>query len=312
MSEDINVTDGTVLESLNNKVDIDGGNYVGSPLEAYIHEHCSGANSDLSNLSSTGQAKFNEKANVNLSNLSSTGQAKFDEKANLDLSNLSSTGEAKFSAKVNKSGDTMTGNLTISKNTPTINMTGTGWKGITSKSTDVDYTSTAATEGYGVRLLSQDKNGKTFGYVQTGFNSSGVTYSAMNIKRSIGGTEKQANLGVYLDTSGNGYAVAPHSAVNNSIVTQAGLSKAANGYMKLGNGMIIQWGKATTPATVTLPIAFSNTNYVVTVGGTLPKNSDNYQNLSAINLTTTSMKLVFGAAEDSSYAMGCFWIAIGW
>ena len=42
MSEDINVTDGTVLETLNNKVDLDGGNYVGSPLEEYIHEHCGG------------------------------------------------------------------------------------------------------------------------------------------------------------------------------------------------------------------------------------------------------------------------------
>ncbi len=42
MSEDINVTDGTVLECLNNKVDLDGGNYVGSPLEQYIHEHCGG------------------------------------------------------------------------------------------------------------------------------------------------------------------------------------------------------------------------------------------------------------------------------
>ena len=42
MSEDINVTDGTVLEALNNKVDLDGGNYKGSPLEEYIHKHCGG------------------------------------------------------------------------------------------------------------------------------------------------------------------------------------------------------------------------------------------------------------------------------
>lgn len=308
MSEDINVTDGTVLESLNNKVDIDGGNYVGSPLEAYIHEHCSGANSDLSNLSSTGQAKFNEKANVNLSNLSTTGQAKFDEKANLDLSNLSSTGEAKFSAKVNKSGDTMTGNLTISKNTPTINMTGTGWKGITGKSTDVDYTSTAATEGYGVRLLSQDKNGKTFGYIQNGFNSSGIAYSSMNIKRNISGTEKQANLGVYLDTSGNGYAIAPHSSVNNSIVTQAGLSKAGDGYFKLGNGMIIQWGFAAPSsnyATVTFPTAFTTGGIRITAtqysaDGSVGQNN----NVTIVNYTATNFKIY---TEKTVH-----WIAIGY
>ena len=36
MSEDIKVTDGTILESLNNKVDLDGGNYRGSRLEELI------------------------------------------------------------------------------------------------------------------------------------------------------------------------------------------------------------------------------------------------------------------------------------
>lgn len=42
MSNDINVTDGIILEALNTKVDIDGSNYKGSELEKYIHEHCAG------------------------------------------------------------------------------------------------------------------------------------------------------------------------------------------------------------------------------------------------------------------------------
>ena len=50
MSEDINVTDGTVLESLNNKVDLDGGNYKGSELEAYIHEHCGGGGLEIGDI----------------------------------------------------------------------------------------------------------------------------------------------------------------------------------------------------------------------------------------------------------------------
>ena len=49
MSEDINVTDGTVLEALNNKVDLDGGNYIGSPLEEYIHKHCGGLENKITN-----------------------------------------------------------------------------------------------------------------------------------------------------------------------------------------------------------------------------------------------------------------------
>ena len=71
-----------------------------------------GANKDLSNLSTTGQAVIDGKASTDLSNLSTTGQAVIDGKADTDLSNLSSTGQAVIDAKVNnddyyyKSGDT--------------------------------------------------------------------------------------------------------------------------------------------------------------------------------------------------------------
>ena len=39
MSNDINVTDGTILESLNNKIDYDGGNYAGSGLETVVNNY---------------------------------------------------------------------------------------------------------------------------------------------------------------------------------------------------------------------------------------------------------------------------------
>ncbi|MBR5304950.1 MAG: hypothetical protein IKU37_09020 [Candidatus Gastranaerophilales bacterium] len=44
MSNDINASEGKVLEVLNNKVDLDGGNFKGSELEKYIHGHCSAFN----------------------------------------------------------------------------------------------------------------------------------------------------------------------------------------------------------------------------------------------------------------------------
>lgn len=50
MSEDIKVTDGTVLEALNGKVDLDGGNYIGSPLEEYIHKHCGGGGLEIGDI----------------------------------------------------------------------------------------------------------------------------------------------------------------------------------------------------------------------------------------------------------------------
>lgn len=52
-------------------------------------------------------------ANTDLSNLSLTGQSVIDGKANTSLSNLSSAGQAILDGKVSKSGDTMTGGLDV-------------------------------------------------------------------------------------------------------------------------------------------------------------------------------------------------------
>lgn len=60
-------------------------------------------------------------ANQSLSNLNSTGQGVLNAKANTDLSNLSVTGQAVINGKVSKSGDTMTGDLSITANDAKIN-----------------------------------------------------------------------------------------------------------------------------------------------------------------------------------------------
>lgn len=81
MSEDINVTDGTVLECLNNKVDLDGGNYLGSGLEEVIKENY--ADTSLSNLNEAGQAILNGKADI----------SQLSNKANTDASNFTAAGK---------------------------------------------------------------------------------------------------------------------------------------------------------------------------------------------------------------------------
>lgn len=73
---------------------------------------------------------------------------------------------------------------------------------------------------------------------------------------------------MHYPATGNPYATAPASDVVNSIVTTINKSKAANGYFQLGNGLIIQWGKSTATSSsgsVTLPKAFSSTNYAVVI-----------------------------------------------
>ena len=53
---------------------------------------------------------------------------------------------------------------------------------------------------------------------------------------------------------------------NGSAITTTALSKTQNGYVKLGNGIIIQWGHSSgfgTDTVVTLPTPFSNANYSI-------------------------------------------------
>lgn len=59
------------------------------------------ANTDLSNLSPTGQSVLNQKANTSLNNLSPAGQALLDQRANTSLSNLSLSGQAILDGKAN-------------------------------------------------------------------------------------------------------------------------------------------------------------------------------------------------------------------
>ena len=101
-----------------------------------------------------------------------------------------------------------------------------------------------------------------------------------------------------LSSSGNGLAT---------------FSKAQNGYYKFSNGLIIQWGVATGTAdnrTVTLPTAFTSTNYMVSA---MPFTSGVTESFYSISVdsgrTTTSM--VLRAAGTAKNAMWC-WIAIGY
>lgn len=88
-------------------------------------------------------------------------------------------------------------------------------------------------------------------------------------------------------------------------------SLTQNGFVKLVNGTIIQWGVESLTSsnkTVTLPTAFSSTNYSVSVSQEEYSSISN-QNLSAYNYTTTSFDLF---ANSTERAEPIHWIAIGY
>lgn len=91
----------------------------------------------------------------------------------------------------------------------------------------------------------------------------------------------------------------------------ASVKKASNGYIKFSNGIIIQWGRvsidATSNSTITLPTAFTSTNYKVTAT-IYSTTATSQKNVSVYNYTTTSFIMYNGQGGTMSYD----WIAIGY
>jgi hypothetical protein len=102
----------------------------------------------------------------------------------------------------------------------------------------------------------------------------------------------------------NNLVYANPSDVSNTVVTTINKSKSENGYFKLGNGLIIQWGHAAGGgATVTLPTPFTSTNYQVAL--TQSENSEHNVNPTVSRKTTTNFY-----AGNHSWPID--WIAIGY
>lgn len=83
-------------------------------------------------------------------------------------------------------------------------------------------------------------------------------------------------------------------------------SQGQNGYYKFSNGLIVQWGKATT-GTVTLPTAFtSGTSY--SIGAQLEGSGAGANDYGQLNsLTSTSFNWVMYSGSSR-----LFWVAIGY
>lgn len=86
-------------------------------------------------------------------------------------------------------------------------------------------------------------------------------------------------------------------------------SFAANGYTKMPNGLILQWGKATPGSSVsyavTFPIAFTTAAYAVTLGAAMSSSSPGAPWVGAISLTGFTLSGV-------SSGVTSYWMAAGY
>lgn len=184
---------------------------------------------------------------------------------------------------VKKSGDTMTGNLMIEKNS---------CADIYLDNTTADYTSTTTpSSNLNIgRIMMRDKNNAYTGVFQSLLNTGGNMCTEMVCRRSIDGTNKAGTIAVRIGNTGTIHTYAPACSTANSIVTTTAISKSANGYLHLGNGVKFCWGtfsvNGRTNYTITFPKAFSTTAYVgmQTVGA----NINDYNNSNTIISWTAS------------------------
>jgi hypothetical protein len=198
----------------------------------------------------------------------------------------------------------------------------TGYK---SFQTNIEFDSPNMTQGIagsGNGIEFYDKNSNRFGFLRPQAQTSANVLS-LCATRVVNGQIQYAAVDATVDSSGNCYVIAPNSDVNRSIVTTVNKSKAANGYFQLGNGLIIQWGKSTTTnseAKITLPKAFTTTNYAVVGNSTqaLGNSSNRYLTgwAQVIARTTTNFTMYMSNYENSNWwndvEKPFTWIAIGY
>ena len=140
--------------------------------------------------------------------------------------------------------------------------------------------------------------------------------SVLAIMRAFQNTaDSTANntIGVRKYSNGTVNTYAPACSNNNSIVTTTGLSKAINGYVKLGNGIIVQWGDHSTTSagasTITFPTAFSDNNYsIVFTRVSAPSTTNESGSYYFRGRTTTSV----GVYKTNNSTQAMMWIAIGY
>lgn len=112
-------------------------------------------------------------------------------------------------------------------------------------------------------------------------------------------------------------AITAASAFANIAVAASSLS--ANGYIKLRNGLIIQWGKGASQAgsdtpsdaqTVTFPTAFAGTPFAVLCTTTDPSGNVD-SGWQVYNVTASSFRAHFAKFEAGTGTGAPYWIAVG-
>jgi len=177
---------------------------------------------------------------------------------------------------------------------------------IKTKNQSYDITNKQANQ-YCEILEFYDKNEHMVGRLDTFNPNSTATHTRIGVQNK---NNKWSILEVVADDSNNLYAKCPASAVIGSILTTAGLLKSANGYVRLGNGLTLQWGRLSNQTAanyrVTLPIPYSSVaSYVPIIIDTTSSTGQSHPSVRAIERT-------YFEGQHSTDGHDMFWLAIGY
>lgn len=239
--------------------------------------------------------------------------------------------------KVSKSGDTMSGDLSITKVNPilylTNNNTASGYAGINIKNGMFKYTDITAPEANVClsRILFQDSDGNSTGWLQQYFNTSNQLVTNIGVRRNIDSANKDAGINIIVGSDGTAYttAVTPAASATGthiatcgwvkSILSSSGnglstFSKAGNGYIKFSSGIILQWGSFASGGyrstkTITYPTAFETTARVFFSSNYKQTNGDKGSSCSVTAITKTNFTYYSGFEQSSPTI---YWFAVGY
>lgn len=173
--------------------------------------------------------------------------------------------------KITYSGDALTitgknGMTLESQSHPlVIKSQGVGYNNLNVVSTNADFTSNDYQQ---INLLLCDKSGSPKGFLKAASPNSKTNIAGISACNSS--VTEFNEIQAVIDDDGNRWTFAYPSSVINSIVTTTGISLSGNGYVKFGNGLIIQWGTWNVLAseqTYTFPTPFTSSNIGM---GTIP------------------------------------------
>lgn len=187
----------------------------------------------------------------------------------------------------------------------------TGHKKFMQKNVDTNNLPESGTK-FGDGITFVDVNNKRIGKISPSLNSSGLLTLDINSSSDLSGSTKYATISPRVTSSGDVGIWGSASAENSMFVTTAAHTfNTYSGYVKFGNGLIIQWGRASNTVSgslmsITFPTPFTEaTSYSVTGSSTLASGTNQGHDFVS-SLTATNFK--FQLNSDMAPAN---WIAIG-